>query len=907
MSTETTGTSTPAGTADAVTDHSATTAGTEHGVATVRPGVGAEGDGSASRSELWGVSESRAAELDSAVDRAQAAARALRELDQEAVDAIVWAMVVAGLEAAVDLAELAIEETGFGVLEDKVIKNYVATEFLYDYLKDKRTVGVVDSDTERGIDYVAEPMGVILAITPITNPTSTVLFKAIVAAKTRNAVVFRPSSRAVRCAERVVEILQAAGEAAGLPPDALQVVPDKGFEASHYLFHHPGIDFIWTTGGPRAVEAANSTGKPTISVGPGNAPVYLHRSADVRMAVVDILISKTFDASVICPAEQTCVVDDTIHDELVAEMQRLGARLLTADEVDRLARSVFDGDGQVNLAALGRPAGALARLAGIDAAEDTKVLLAPLPTDLDELAAHPLVREKLMPVLGLVRSPDEAHGIAACELVTEHGGLGHTSAIYARDEGAVEHFARRIRTGRILVNAPTAVGALGGVYNAMTPTFSLGCGTWGGSSTTDNVNYRNLLNFKAVSRRRTPPQWFRVPSDTYFNAGALENLRQVDARQVVVVTGADTEARGTIDQVRAHMPSANVRVFAGVVPEPDESVVQAGVAYLRNAQPDLIVAVGGGSVLDAAKAMRLFHENPEVDLRELTLPFLDARKRVADYPQIAHRVKLVAVPTTSGTGSEVSPAAVLTVGHTKATLIDYSLVPDVAIVDPTLTVTMPPGMTADTGLDALTHALEAAVSIFASPYTDAFCVQAARLIFESLPRAVADGTDLDARAAMANAATIAGLAFSNAFVGVNHALAHAVGAHFGLPHGRANAVFLPHVMRYNASIPSKFMPAPGYSAYVAPEKYAMLGWILFGGHTEDERRGRLFDRVDELIAAVGLPRTLAEAGVDRDEFEQALPELARTAFADPSLRTNPRMPLVKELLDLLRLGYDGSA
>ena len=855
--------------------------------------------------DLHWVGPERAAELDLVVDRAQQAARAMRALDQEQVDAIVWAMTVAGLESAIDLAELAIEETGFGVLEDKVVKNYVATEFLYDYLKDKRSVGVVESDPDRGIDYVAEPIGVVLAVTPITNPTSTLLFKAIVAAKTRNAVVFRPSSRAVRCAERVVEILQGAGEAAGLPPGALQVVPDRPHEISHYLFHHPGIDFIWTTGGPRVVEAANASGKPTISVGAGNAPVYLHRSADVRMAVVDLLISKTFDASVICPAEQTCVIDDAIYDDVLAELQRMGAHLLGPDEVEQVSDFVFGDDGGVNLAALGQPAGVLAELVGIETAPDTKVLLAPLPADLGELAAHPLVNEKLMPILGLVRVSDEEAGIAVCELVTEHGGLGHTSAIYARDPAVVDRFAARVRTGRILVNAPTAVGALGGVYNSMTPTFSLGCGTWGGSSTTDNVNYRNLMNLKAVSRRRTPPQWFRVPSDTYFNVGALENLRAVEARQVVVICGADTERRGVVDLVRSHLDCGAVRVFSGVVPEPDEAVIRAGVEFLESSRPDLIVAVGGGSVLDAAKAMRLFYEHPDLTLEELTLPFLDARKRVADYPQQSHTVKLVALPTTSGTGSEVSPAAVITVGARKLTLIDYSLVPDIAIVDPTLTVTMPPGMTADTGLDALTHALEAAVSIFASPYTDAFCVQAARLIFDSLPRAVADGADIDARADMANAATIAGLAFSNAFVGVNHALAHAVGARFDIAHGRANAVFLPHVMRYNASIPTKFMPAPGYSAYVAPEKYATLGRILFGGRTEQERCDRLFSRVEGLIDTVGGPRTLKEAGVAESDFEAALPDLARTAFADPSLRTNPRMPMIAEIVGLLRQGFDG--
>jgi acetaldehyde dehydrogenase/alcohol dehydrogenase len=815
-------------------------------------------------------------------------------------------MVVAGLRSAVELAELAMEETGFGVFEDKVTKNYIATEFLYDYLKDKRSVGVIAEDPERGIQEVAEPIGVVLALTPITNPTSTVLFKSIVAAKTRNAIVFRPSARAARCAERAVEILRESGELAGLPPGALQVIPDPTLDVSQYLFHHPGVDFIWTTGGPKAVAAANQAGKPCISVGPGNAPVYIHRSADVRMAVVDMLISKTFDSSVICPAEQTCVIDDAVWDETVAELERMGARLLSEDDVTRLAEFAFPGDGQVEMRALGQSCLSLGGMAGFEAEDSDKVLLAPLPADPEELARHPLVREKLMPVLGLVRSPSVEHALATCDLVTEHGGLGHTSAVYAGDEEVIARFSETVRTGRILVNAPTAVGALGGVYNSMTPTFSLGCGTWGGSLTTDNVNYRNLLNIKTVSRRQAPPQWFRVPSDTYFNVGAIDSLRQLGGGQAMLVTDPDAEARGVADEIRRHLDDVGVHVFSDIEPEPGEAQIRAGVKVLDELQPELLIAVGGGSVIDAAKAMRLFHESPGLSLEELTLPFLDARKRVAHYPEIDHSVRLVAVPTTAGTGSEVSPAAVLTVQGRKATLVDYSLVPDMAVVEPRLTLSMPPTLTADTGIDALTHALEAAVSIFASPYTDAFCVQAVYQILPNLPRAFADGSDLEARGAMANAATIAGLAFSNAFLGVNHALAHAVGARFGLAHGRANAIFLPHVLRYNASLPTKFMPAPGYTAYVAPEKYAQIAWIIgLGGKTEAQRRERLFERVEQLLDAVDMPRSLEQAGVERAEFEEALPDLARAAFEDASIRTNPRIPLVRELAELLEAGFRG--
>ncbi|MGY4712594.1 bifunctional acetaldehyde-CoA/alcohol dehydrogenase [Mycolicibacterium sp. CBM1] len=848
----------------------------------------------------------RTGEIDAIVETAATAAREFRELDQDQVDRIVEAMVRAGVRAAGELAALAIEETGFGVFEDKVVKNYVATEFLHDYLRDKKSVGAIDEDVEHNIVYIAEPIGVVLAITPVTNPTSTVLFKAIVAAKTRNAILFRPSPYAVRSCERSVAILREAGEAAGMPPGALQVIPDAAHEVTHYLFKHEGIDFIWVTGGPRIVELANQAGKPALSVGPGNAPIYIHKTADVRGVVVDILISKTFDSSVICPAEQTCVIDGEIYEQMLAEFEKMGAHLLTEGEAAKIAQFAFGCGAKMSMDAVGQKAPELAARAGFRVPPTTKILLAPLPADLDELAAHPLVAEKLMPVLGVVRARDVQHAIDVAVLVTEHGGLGHTSAIYADDQSVVDAYSRAVRTGRILVNAPTAVGALGGVYNNLTPTFSLGCGTWGGSSTTENVNYRQLLNIKTVAHRRTPPQWFRVPANTYFNAGALENLRELDCETVVVVTDALSDERGVVDLLRSKLATRHVQVFAEVTPEPDEDTIRRGVALLERVQPEVLIAVGGGSVLDAGKAMRLFYEHPEKTLDELTMPFLDPRKRVADYPTDRHRLQLVAIPTTSGTGSEVSPAAVLTVAGKKQTLVAYSLVPELAIVDPLLTSSMPATLTADTGVDALTHALEAAVSIFASPYTDALCAQAARLIFDALPRAYRNPDDIEARTAMSNAATLAGLAFSNAFVGINHALAHATGAAFGIAHGRANGIFLPHVLRYNASLPSKFMPAPGYSAYIAPEKYAQIGSLIFGGHDAADSRDRLFAGVDDLLGKLDMPRSLREFGVTEDIFTEALPTLAMTAFEDLSNRTNPRMPLVSEISELLTLGYYGN-
>ena len=842
-----------------------------------------------------------AARLDGYVERAEAAAFAFRQLSQEAVDRIVRAMVVAGVRHAIELARLAIDETGFGVFEDKVIKNLMATETLYDYLEDKRTVGVIFEDPDNAIVQIADPIGVVLALLPITNPTSTALSKAIIAAKTRNAVIFRPAARAVRCAKRTIEILQAAGQAAGLPADAFQVTDDPTREASQYLFQHGGVDLIWTTGGQKAVQAASKAGKPCIGVGAGNAPVYLHRSADLRMAVMDILLSKTFDASVICAAEQTLVVDDLIYDDAVAELERMGARMLGAHESEALAMRVLAGDGQGRAAALGQSCTNLLAMAGLDSDRDdhTKVLLAPLPADLVALEEHPLVYEKPVPVLGIVRSPSVTHAIAVCELVTEQGGLGHSAAIHARDEDVISAFAEVMRTSRIVVNAPSAVGALGGVYTALAPTLSLGCGSWGGSNTTANVNYRELLNVKTVARRQAPPQQLRMPSTTIFNTGALASLRTLAATQVLIVTDLETRARGAVDHVRSYLP-AGAHVFCGLDSEPTDAQVRAGTQALVDSGADLVVAVGGGSVIDAAKAMRLFCEHPDLDLRELTLPCLDSRKRVARYPSPDHRVRLVAVPTTSGSGSEVSRLAVLTVDGEQATLVDDSLMPDMALVEPRLMLSMSPALTAETGIDALTHALEAYVSVFASPYTDAFCLQAIQLIFEALPRAFADGADLEARTTMANAATIAGLAFSNAFAGVNHGLAHAFGTHFGVAHGRANALFLPHVLRYNAQIPAKFTPEPGYTGYVAPEKYARIAWSLgLGGESANQAREHLFARIRQLLGSLGMPATIADLDLQAGDYAQARDELAMAAFRDPSLRTNPRMPLVAELHDLL--------
>ncbi len=840
------------------------------------------------------------------VAAAQVAAEQFRALDQEQVDRIVLAMVQAGVRAAPELARLAIEETGFGVFEDKVVKNFVATEFLYDYLKDKRSVGVIDEDVERNITYVAEPIGVVLAITPVTNPTSTVLYKAIIAAKTRNAVIFRPAPRAIQSCVEAVAVLRAAAAEVGLPENALQVVPDaahvgdplpvQALRHRLHLGHRRAQDR--RPGECRGEAQPQRRARQRAGLRPPHGRHPRRRRGPAHLQDVRRLGDLPGRADL--HRGRRGVRRDGRRAATDGRAGPDSGRRPTGWRSSRSAaatRSTWLPWGSRPPSWPGAPASR--------SSPAPRCCCARCPATSTELGAHPLVQEKLMPVLGLVRAESEEHAIAVAVLVTEHGGLGHTSAIYATDDDVIRAYSLAVRTGRILVNAPTAVGALGGIYNNLTPTFSLGCGTWGGSSTTENVNYMQLLNIKTVSHRRTPPQWFRVPANSYFNADALENLRDIDTETVLVVTDADTEQRGVVELVRSRLRAEHVYVFSGVYPEPGEEVIAQGVELLDRFRPDLMVAVGGGSVIDAAKAMRLFHEQPTKTLAELTLPFLDPRKRVADYSHRPHSVRLVAIPTTSGTGSEVSPAAVITVGPRKDTLVDYSLVPDIAIVDPLLTLTLPPSVTADSGIDALTHALEALVSIFASPYTEAFCVQSARLIFDALPRAFADGSDVAARTDMSNAATLAGLAFSNAFVGTNHALAHAVGARFDLPHGRANAIFLPHVMRYNAAVPTKFMPAPGYSSYVAPDKYALLGRVVFGGRKPEDSRARLFQAVDTLLEAVQMPRTLKDAGVDEQEFLSALPDLAVTAFLDLSNRTNPRMPLVAELTDLLKKGFYG--
>jgi len=855
------------------------------------------------------LTEERIAYLEGLLSQARTAAAVFTQYTQEDVDRIVKPMVSAGMEQAQHLACLAIEETKLGVLEDKAIKNMVATEFVYNYVKDKRTVGPIREFPERGLVEVAEPIGVIFSLTPITNPTATVLFKCIMAIKTRNAVVFSPHPKAWRCCYEAARIMLETAVKHGAPEGVFVCVESPTLADNAYLMAHKDVGLIDATGGQGVVKAAYSSGKPALGVGPGNTPVYLEKTADLDMAVVDIITSKTFDNGTICASEQTVVIDDAIYDSALAKFAELGAHVCDERETELLGRTVIDpATGFMRPIAVGQKATDIARVVGLSVKPNTKLLIAPIQGVGRE---HPLSVEKLFPVLAVYRAKSVDEALRVCVDVNHAGGIGHTSVVFSRDEGVIRKFGEVINTGRIIVNSPGSIGAIGGVYNDMVPTLSFGCGTGGGNSTTDNVNVYHYLNIKRLARRTQAPMWFRVPNQIYFNMNAVENLRQFPSRSTIIVTNPVLEHGGHVEIVRRNLPP-QTHVHVSVIPEaePEVNTVMQALEALHFYKADQIIALGGGSVIDAAKIMKLKYESPQADLEELGAPFLDIRKRVVQYPtEKTNRLQLIAIPTTSGTGSEVTPFAVLFDKERgrKVTLADYSLTPDVAIVDPQFVMSMPKVLTADTGIDCLTHAFEAGVSVYASPFTDANAMQAIRLGFKYLPIAYEHPDDEEARTMMHNAACLAALAFSNASVGVNHALAHAFGARFGVAHGRANALMLPHVIAYNASVPTKFMPSPHQRAYVAHKKYATVADLLgLGGHTIEEKVKNLVAATERLLDRLDIPRSIADLGISKETFERAVPDLVKIAFDDPSWRpTNPRMPLLSELAELFWKAYEG--
>ncbi|MFC4110309.1 bifunctional acetaldehyde-CoA/alcohol dehydrogenase [Micromonospora zhanjiangensis] len=856
------------------------------------------------------------------------AAKALEEygsLTQEDVDRIVGKASVAALDRHGALAELAIAETGRGVFEDKAVKNMFAAEHVTHGMAGLRTVGVVARDEIDGIVQIADPVGVVAGITPVTNPTSTVIFKSLLALKTRNPIVFAFHPAAQRCSAEAARVVRDAAVDAGAPRHCVQWIEKPALAATRALMHHPGVSVILATGGNGMVRAAYSAGKPALGVGAGNVPAYVHRDADVGRAVHDIVLSKTFDNGMICASEQAVVLDDAVYGAAIAEFRRLHAHLASAREKALLERFLFPstgdgpatGDGanragvRINPEAVGRPAPWIAQQAGFAVPAGTSLILAAA----DEVGpAEPLTREKLCPVLAVLRAQDQEQGFRYAEQMVEFDGLGHSAVIHTGDAAVAEQFGMRVKAVRIMWNTPASQGGIGGIYNAFLPSLTLGCGSYGHNSVSNNVSAINLINIKRVGRRTNNLQWFKVPPKIYLERNAIRYLRDMPGvARVTIVTDPTMTRLGYVDRISRVLTDrptpVTIQVIDSVEPEPTMDTVQRGAEVIRAFRPDTIIALGGGSPMDAAKVMWLLYEHPDVVFADMKEKFSDIRKRAFRFPALGARAKLVCVPTTSGTGAEVTPFAVITdaAGGQKYPLADYALTPSVAIVDPALTADLPPSVTADSGFDALTHATEAYVSVYANDFTDGLALHAIRLVFDHLERSVTAGAaDPVAREKMHNAGTIAGMAFGNAFLGIVHAMSHTLGGTFHIAHGRTNAILLPHVIRHNGTVPGKLTGWPKYERYTAPERFQDIARMLgLPAATPEEGVESYAVAVERLRAAVGLPATFEAAGVPRDAFLAALPQQAMNAYLDQCAPANPRMPMLDDMRELMRRAYDG--
>ncbi|HEY5834792.1 MAG TPA: bifunctional acetaldehyde-CoA/alcohol dehydrogenase [Streptomyces sp.] len=851
------------------------------------------------------------------VGRGTRALTAFAGLDQEQIDHIVAKASVAALDHHTHLARLAVEETGRGVFEDKAAKNMFASEHVVHSLSRMKTVGVIARDDVDGVVEIAEPVGVVCAVTPVTNPTSTTVFKALLALKTRNPVVFAFHPAAQRCSAEAARIVRDAAVAAGAPEHCIQWIEHPSVEATGLLMRHPGIALILATGGNAMVKAAYSAGKPAVGVGAGNVPAYVHRSADLRRAVNDLVLSKSFDNGMICASEQAVILDTDIYDQALAQFAGLHAHLATPQEKQRLETYLFPPvpEGQeprVNPDAVGKSPQWIARQAGFSVPAGTSIILA----EADRVGTdEPLTREKLCPVLAVLRAESTQQGFAlAAEMVAFHG-QGHSAVIHTGDPALAEEYGHRMKTVRIIVNAPSSQGAIGGVYNGLLPSLTLGCGSWGSTSVSDNVSAAQLLNVKRVTTRRNNLQWFKVPPKIYFEPQAIRYLTDMpDVERVTVVADATMTRLGYVDRVsqvlrRRERPVA-IQVIDDVEPEPSIDSVQRGAALMRGFRPDTIVAVGGGSPMDAAKVMWLLYEQPDTDFSDMRQKFSDIRKRAFRFPALGRLARLVCVPTTSGTGAEVTPFAVISdpASGKKYPLADYALTPSVAIVDPLLAADLPPTVAADSGFDALTHATEAYVSVYANDFTDGLALHAIKLVFENLEAAVNDRAGSPrAQEKMHNAGTIAGMAFGNAFLGVVHAMAHTLGATFHVAHGRTNAVLLPHVIRYNGTAPSKLTGWPKYESYRAPERFQDIARMLgLPAATPEEAVESYAAAVERLRDAVHIPPTFQALGVDETAFVSALPQQALNAFEDQCAPANPRMPMLDDMRELMRSAYYGT-
>lgn len=848
--------------------------------------------------------------VDILVENARQALKEYEALTQEDVDRISEVMAATAMEHRVELAKMAVEETGRGVFEDKIIKNMFSSEYVWNNIKDKKTVGVILRNDNEGYTEIAKPLGVIAGVTPVTNPTSTAIFKSIICAKTRNPIIFAFHPGAQKCSVKSVQLLREAAIKVGAPKYCIQWIETPSIEATTLLMNHSGVDVVLATGGSGMVKSAYSTGKPALGVGPGNVPCYIEKTADLERACYDLILSKTFDNGMICASEQSVIVDSEISDKFEKILIENGCYFLNEDEKTQLQNYMIIPEKNVlNGKVAGKSAFEIAKNSGFSVPENTKILIVPL----DGVGINnPISVEKLSPVLSYYKVSGPKEGFELCRKILEFGGEGHTAVLHTKDKKLEENFGIKMHAGRIIVNSPSSQAAIGDIYNCAIPSLTLGCGSWGKNSTTQNISVENLINIKRVFDRRVNMQWFKVPPKIYFEKGSVSYLQSMESINRVLIITDDTMVKlGYVDTVAYHLNKRSEKcyfeVFSDVSPDPNVETVWRGLEVAEKFRPDSIIALGGGSAMDAAKAIWMFYEYPKLSFEMLKMQFMDIRKRIYKYPK-NHKIPLIAIPTTSGTGSEVTSFAVITdrKENIKYPLADYYLTPSVAIIDPQFVKSLPKSATADTGMDVLTHAIEAYVSTMASDYTDALSEKAAKLVFEYLKRSYDYGEqDLQAREKVHNAATIAGMAFSNAFLGLNHSMAHKLGGEFHIPHGRANAILLPYVISYNSQKPSKFVSFPKYEHFIADKKYASIAHILgFDGDTE-EAIAKLINAIKDLNKHFGIPSSLKEYGVSEEEFLSKVDMLSERAHQDQCTGTNPRYPLVEEIKEIYLKCYYG--
>ena len=849
------------------------------------------------------------------LERVKNAQKEFSKYSQEQVDKIFQAAAIAANEARIPLAKMAVEETGMGIVEDKVIKNHYAAEYIYNKYKNEKTCGVIYQDDSYGIKKIAEPVGIVAAVIPTTNPTSTAIFKTLIALKTRNGIIISPHPRAKKSTIEAAKTVLEAAVKAGAPEDIIAWIDVPSLELTNMLMQ--SVDIILATGGPGMVKSAYSSGKPALGVGAGNTPAVIDESANVILAVNSIIHSKTFDNGMICASEQSVIVSDKIYDKVKDEFVKRGCYILNPEETEKVRKTIII-NGALNAKIVGQKAHTIAELAGVSVPENTKILIGEVESvDLSEEFAH----EKLSPVLAMYKSGSFDDALEKAYRLIEDGGLGHTSSLYVNtvtEKEKIKKFYSKMKTCRVLVNTPSSQGGIGDLYNfKLTPSLTLGCGTWGGNSVSENVGIKHLLNIKTVAERRENMLWFRAPEKVYMKRGclpvALEELKNVmNKKRVFIVTDTFLYENGYTKVVTDKLDEMGIvhETFFNVAPDPTLACAKEGAKLIDAFKPDCIIAIGGGSAMDAAKIMWVLYEHPEVDFLDMAMRFMDIRKRVYTFPKMGEKAYFIAVPTSAGTGSEVTPFAVITDETTgqKYPLADYELLPKMAIVDADMMMNAPKGLTSASGIDALVHSIEAYVSMMATEFTDGLAIEAIKTIFEYLPRAYEEGAnDPIAREKMANAATMAGMAFANAFLGICHSMGHKLGAYHHLPHGVTVGLVLDEVMRFNAEeVPTKMGTFPQYEYPHALRRYAEIADSLnLGGNTDQEKLERLINKIDELKERVGFKKTIKDYGISEEDFLSTLDEMSEKAFDDQCTGANPRYPLISEIKEIYLKTYYG--